>query len=127
MKKMILVFSLAAAVVLFAGCVSVQTVRNKDLNGQALSAAGKPVAHVNVQNSGLYFLKWPIMAGSTDSVGSVSFFKDTVNPQSTVPVLTKEAKKLGATKVMNLTSQYSEFGLLFVMTSINVSGNAIKQ
>ena len=50
MKKMILSLSLAVAAVLFAGCVSVETVKGADLNKQSIANSGKTVAHVNVQN-----------------------------------------------------------------------------
>ena len=43
-----------------------------------------------------------------------------------MPLLTQESKKLGATKVLNLASQYQESGLIFYTRQINISGNAVK-
>lgn len=43
-----------------------------------------------------------------------------------MPVLTAKSKALGASKTLNLASQYSESGLIFYTRSINISGNAVK-
>ena len=126
MKKMILSLSLAAAAIVFAGCVSVETVKGADLNKQSISNSGTTVAHVNVQNWGIYLFTIPLLSGDTNSVGSIAVLKDTVNPEAVVPVVTAEAKKLGGKKVYDLASQYSEFGFIFVNRSINVSGNVVK-
>ena len=117
MKKMILSLSLAAAAVLFAGCVSVETVKGADLNKQSIANTGTTVAHVNVQNWGIYLFTIPLFAGSTSSVGDIAVLKDTVNAQAVVPVLTAEAKKLGGKAVYDVASQYSEFGFIFVKSS----------
>ena len=126
MKKMILSLSLAAAAVLFAGCVGIETVKGADLNKQSISNSGTTVAHVNVQNWGIYLFTIPLLSGDTNSVGSIAVLKDTVNPEAVVPVVTNEAKKLGGKKVYDMASQYSEYGVIFVTRSINVSGNVVK-
>ena len=43
-----------------------------------------------------------------------------------MPVLTAETKKLGATKVLNLASQYKVGGFIFYTRQINISGNAVR-
>ena len=53
-------------------------------------------------------------------------FTYTVNVPSLMPVLTAKSKALGASKTLNLASQYSESGLIFYTRSINISGNAVK-
>lgn len=126
MKKMILSLSLAAAAVLFAGCVGIETVKGADLNKQSISNSGTTVAHVNVQNWGIYLFTIPLLSGDTNAVGSIAVLKDTVNPEAVVPVVTNEAKKLGGKKVYDMASQYSEYGFIFVTRSINVSGNVVK-
>ena len=126
MKKLIFSLSLAAAAVLFSGCVSVETVKGADLNKQALGNAGITVAHLNVQNWGIYLFKIPLISGSTEDVGSMAFFKDTVNPASVTPIIAAESRKLGGTQLLDLASQYKEFGFIFVSRSINLSGNAIR-
>ena len=126
MKKMILSLSLVAIAVLFAGCVSVETVKGADLNKQALANAGITVAHLNVQNWGIYLFTIPLISGSTEEVGKMAFFKDTVNPASVTPVIAAESRKLGGTQLLDLASQYKEFGFIFVSRSINLSGNVIR-
>ncbi len=125
MKKTIALFLSAAVAAVLSGCVGIETVDKKDLNGQT-SNLGQPVAHINAQNWGLYLLTIPLLTGSTDSVGSIAVMKDTVNAESMVPVVTAESKKLGATKTLDLASQYSVSGLLFYFREINVSANAVK-
>ena len=126
MKKMVLSLSLAAVAMLFAGCVSVETVKGADLNKQALSSAGTTVAHLNVQNWGIYLFTIPLVSGSTEEVGKIAFFKDTVNPASVTPIIAAESKKIGGSKLLDLASQYSEFGFIFVSRSINLSGNVVR-
>lgn len=126
MKKTVLSLSLAAVAMLFAGCVSVETVKGADLNKQDLCNAGTTVAHLNVQNWGIYLFTIPLVSGSTDEVGKMAFFKDTVNPLSVTPVIAAESKKLGGTRLLDLASQYSEFGFIFVSRSINLSGNVVR-
>lgn len=126
MKKMVLSLSLAAVAMLFAGCVSVETVKGADLNKQALSNTDTTVAHLNVQNWGIYLFTIPLVSGSTDEVGKIAFFKDTVNPASVTPIIAAESKKLGGTKLLDLASQYGEFGFIFVSRSINLSGNVVR-
>ncbi|MBO5762704.1 MAG: hypothetical protein J6R85_02435 [Lentisphaeria bacterium] len=126
MKKLMFLSAMAAAAVLFTGCVSVNTVEKTNLNGERLSLAEAPVAHINVQNWGIYLLHIPLLTGSTEAPGSIAVFKDTVNAQSVLPVLTAESKKLGAKKTLDIASQYSESGLLIVSRQINMSGNAVK-
>lgn len=126
MKKMILSLSLAVAAVVFAGCVSVETVKGADLNKQSIANSGTTVAHVNVQNWGIYLFTIPLFCGDTTSVGSIAILKDQVNAESVVPVIAAESKKLGGKKVLDVASQYSEFGFIFVSRSINVSGNVVR-
>ena len=126
MKKMILSLSLAVAAVLFAGCVSVETVKGADLNKQSIANSGKTIAHVNVQNWGIYLFSIPLLSGDTSSIGSIAVLKDTVNAEAVAPVVTAEAAKLGGKKVLDMASQYNEFGVIFVNRSINVSGNVVR-
>ena len=103
-----------------------EAVKGADLNKQDLSSIGTTVAHLNVQNWGIYLFKIPLVSGSTESVGDMAFFKDTVNPASVTPIIAAESKKLGGTKLLDLASQYNEFGFIFVSRSINLSGNVVR-
>jgi len=121
-----LIASVCAAALLFAGCVSVEAVQAPNLSGERISNAGTPVAHINVQNWGIYLFSIPLLTGSTDSPGSIAVLKDTVNVQSVLPILTKKSKDLKASQTLNIASQYSTTGFIFYSDTINMSGNAVR-
>ncbi len=133
MKKTMLLLSAALTAVLFAGCASVQVTERADLNGQRITSSGAAVAHINAQNWGFYFLKWPLVTGSVEHPGMTSWFdEDSVNVPKTVALVTAKAKELGATKTEDLQSDRGSvmipfpFPFLFYMQSTNVSGNAVR-
>ncbi len=126
MKKMILLPAIAAVGLLFAGCASVQTVKGSNLANQPISNTGATIAHVNSQNWGIYLFSIPLLTGATDSMGNIAVLKDTVNLHSLTPLMVKEARKAGATKLYNMASQYSEFGLIFYSRKLNMSANAVR-
>ena len=126
MKKMILWAACLAAGLLFTGCASTKLVKDPDLNQQPIATTGTTVAHVNSQNWGVYLFTLPLFTGSTEAPGSIAVLKDTVNVPSVVPMMTKEAKSAGAAKMLNMTSQYSECGLIFYVRNVNISANAVR-
>ncbi len=126
MKKMLLSASVLAAALLFCGCASVEVVKDQNLSGQKIANSGKTLAHIDAQNWGIYLFSIPLLSGSTAAPGNIAVFQDTVTAESLMPLLTQESKKLGATKVLNLASQYQESGLIFYTRQINISGNAVK-
>ena len=134
MKKTMLFLSAALTAILFAGCASVQVTERADLNGQRITnGGGTSIAHINAQNWGFYFLKWPIATGSVEHPGMTSWFgEDSGNVPKTVALVTAKAKELGATKTEGLQSDRGStmipfpFPFLFYMQSTNVSGNAVR-
>lgn len=126
MKKIMLFLSIAAVGLLMSACASVEVVKNPNLNAQAIANSGRTIAHIDAQNWGIYLFTIPLFTGSTTNPGSIDVLNDTVNVPSLMPVLTKKSKELGATKTLDLASQYSESGLIFYSRSVNISGNAVK-
>ncbi len=126
MKKITFSLAALAAGLLFAGCASVDVIQNPDLNGEKLATRGKTIAHLNCQNWGIYLFSNPLLTGSTTSPGDIAVLEDTVNVQSTLPVITSKSRELGASKLLDLSSQYSETGFIFYSRNINISGNSIK-
>ncbi len=126
MKKIMLFASVLAAGLLLSACASVEVVKDKNLSGQKIANSGTTLAHVDAQNWGIYLFTIPLLTGSTANPGSIDVLKDTVTVDSLMPVLTSETKKLGATKVLNLASQYQVGGFIFYTRQINISGNAVK-
>lgn len=126
MKKIMLLLSIAAVGLFMSACASVEVVKDPNLNDQAIANSGRTIAHLDAQNWGIYLFTIPLLTGSTENPGSIDVLKDTVNVPSLMPVLTAKSKALGASKTLNLASQYSESGLIFYTRSINISGNAVK-
>ncbi|MEI3038496.1 MAG: hypothetical protein V8T90_05430 [Victivallales bacterium] len=126
MKKIMLFASALAAGLLLSACASVEIVKDKNLSGQKIANSGTTLAHVDAQNWGIYLFTIPLLTGSTANPGSIDVLKDTVTVGSLMPVLTAETKKLGATKVLNLASQYKVGGFIFYTRQINISGNAVR-
>ncbi len=133
MKKFMLFLAAGMVAAIVTGCASVQETKPVQLNDQKIAASGASIAHVNAQNSGLYFLKWPMFTGSVKQVGAISVFdEDSVNVPSTVELVTTRAKALGASQTLDLQSSRSSmmipfpFPFLFYFQSTNVSGNAIR-
>ena len=126
MKKIMLLLSIAAVGLFMSACASVEVVKDPNLNGQAIANSGRTIAHLDAQNWGIYLFTIPLLTGSTENPGSIDVLKVTVNVPSLMPVLTAKSKALGASKTLNLASQYSESGLIFYTRSINISGNAVK-
>ncbi len=132
MKKLFLFAGAIAALFAFSGCSSVEVAQGKNLNGQKLIDGSGTIAHVNVQNDGFYFLKWPIAAGST-KVGTTEWVgEDTVNVPTAVNILTAKSNEMKGNAVVDVSSTRSSmmipfpFPFLFYYKSVNVSGNVIK-
>ena len=126
MKKIMLLLSIAAVGLFMSACASVEVVKDPNLNGQAIANSGRTIAHLDAQNWGIYLFSIPLLSGDTSSIGSIAVLKDTVNAEAVAPVVAAEAAKLGGKKVLDMASQYNEFGVIFVNRSINVSGNVVR-
>ncbi len=134
MKKSIFGLCAGAMLLLFSGCAQLQVAyTNEQLNNQKLAPSGTRFAHINGQNWGLYFIKWPMVTGSVRKPGSVSWFKEnSVNVPAVTGMVTAESRRLGATATLDLTSQYESnmtllpIPFLFYIRSVNVSGNAVR-
>ncbi|WP_176015133.1 hypothetical protein [Victivallis sp. Marseille-Q1083] len=132
MKKFMMMALAAVGALAITGCAQVQVSEGQNLSGQGIATSGTPVAHLTGNNSGLYFLSFPLITGSTTEVGSAAFGKDMANVPSVVQMVTEKSNALGAKKTLDITSQYSStmipipFPFLFYYQSVNVSGNAVK-
>ena len=133
MKKTMMVTAMAViAMVVLAGCASIQTAKN--FNGQKIDVdKSQEVAHINADNWGFYFLWVPLIAGSTDNIGSAEFLgADTVKLDPVVVMLTKKSKTMGATRTVDLVSSVNSmmfplpFPFLFYIKEVQVSGNAVR-
>lgn len=121
------------AIALFAaGCASMKIVSTDQLNEQRLSEAGTPIAHIYVDNWGIYFFKYiPIVTGNIDRAGQVQisrFFTDNVRVDLLVDKLTQESRRRGGTIITDLRtrdrSYWMPLTLFFWLNEFEVSGNA---
>ncbi len=125
MKKFFLIAASGVALTLFCGCSSVQVAEHFN-NRRITTTSNKDLAHVSASNSGLYFLIFPIMTGSESILGLPSFFHDNVNSDGVSRMVAAKAKKLGGGGLVDLHTQSSSVGLLFVWRTANGSGNVIR-
>ena len=132
MKKIALMAAMACAGLLFAGCSSLQVADAGTFNNQAISTSGTGVAHISAYTSGLYFLWVPILTGSIEAPGTITFNQDTCNVSAVADMVTGKSRALRAGKTIDLVSNSSSTMLpgpipfLFYWKSVTVSGNAIR-
>ncbi|MDD3154233.1 MAG: hypothetical protein PHS41_05145 [Victivallaceae bacterium] len=123
-------FVILAAVVtlgaLLSGCAGMNIAGKKHLNGEGISASGQPIAHVSADNWGLYFFYFPLLTGSTDNPGTVAVLEDTVAVKPMMQMVSKKAKQLGASQMLDTVTFHGTPGWFFYFKSISVSTNAVR-
>jgi hypothetical protein len=128
------IFTLAIAL-LTAGCATMKVVSTDQLNEQRFSEAGTPIAHIYVDNWGIYLFKYiPIVTGHIDKAGEVQIsrlFTDNVRVDLLVEKLTQESRRRGGTVITDLRtrdrSYWIPLTLFFWLNEFEVSGNASRQ
>ena len=124
---MVAVVAMAFAV---TGCTSVET--SKNFNGLGITTArSKPVVHINARINGVFlFDAFPLFCGSVNNVDKVAAFVNTVSLDNTMGLITRQARGLGATKLVNLNSYYRSYWLWYTVLlwerQAQVSATAIK-
>ena len=123
---------LVAASLLAAGCATMKVVTPDQLHEQRFTETGTPIAHIYVDNWGIYLLKYiPIATGHLDKAGQVQIsrlFSDTVRVDLLVEKLTQESRLRGGTVITDLRtrdrSYWMPLTLFFWLNEFEVSGNA---
>ena len=133
MKKLILAVCCAASLLAIAGCSTVRATNAFNEHKLAISPQDQPIAHINGTINGLYILWYvPLWCGDDKDPGTPVFFTNNVKVGSAVNMVTKHAASLGATKTLDLQSNYSvhpDWPLVTWVIAIKecqVSGNAVK-
>lgn len=133
LKKIVMLSAIFGMALLFCGCSSLQTGSHATFNGQAITPSGESLAHITAEAGGLYFLWIPLFTGSTrPEADSIVFNEDTVNVTALTEMVTRESKRLNATRTTGLVSSHSStmwpvpIPFLFYWRSATVSGNAVK-
>ena len=117
---------------LTAGCATMKVVSADQLNEQRFSDTGRPVAHLYIDNWGIYLFKYiPIVTGNIDKAGQVQIFRlftDNVRIDLLVEKLTQESRRRGGTMITDLRtrdrSYWMPLTLFFWLNEFEVSGNA---
>ena len=130
-KRAFILFAGVVMAMVITGCSSLETSQN--FNGLAVtdSKTTKPIAHINARVYGIFlFDAVPLFCGSVNSVNKSAAFIDTVNVNNTLGMVAREARGLGATKLINVNSYYQSYWLwytlLFWNREIQVSATAAK-
>ncbi|BCA53087.1 hypothetical protein W02_02270 [Nitrospira sp. KM1] len=121
--------------VLFQGCATLKVVSPDQLNGQQFSDAGVPVAHLYVDNWGIYLFKYiPLVTGNVDDLEGAQIprlFTHNVRVDLLVDKVTQESKKRGGTIVTDLRTRDRSYWMpltfIFWLNEFEVSANASKQ
>jgi hypothetical protein len=126
-------FILLAGVALALGltaCSSLET--SKNFNGMGFTASRtRPIAHINARVDGVFlFDVFPLFCGSVNNVDKVAAFVNTVSLDNTMGMVTREARGMGATKVVDVTSYYYSrwlwYTLILWSRQMQVSATAVK-
>ena len=130
MKKMLLLPVAVLAMMVLAGCTSVN-VAPKFNSLQKPGSQAIPAAHINVDIDGLYLFGFlPIWTGSAAEDGYAAIFTKTVKLENAVSLLTRVARnEYNAREITDLNSSInSVFFLppLFSYKSIELSGTAYR-
>ena len=118
-----------AAALLCTGCSSLIVARQ--FNEEQLHPGHEPIAHVSGQIWGVYLFNWiPLGGGDPDKIGDWRLFKDTVEVENAVDMLTRETRAMGAEVVTDLytayDSQWLAYTLIMWRRDIDFSANASK-
>ena len=126
MKKFLWAIALACS----CGCTTVQ--RATDYHGMGIEDGEPPIETVEIENSGWLLFKC-IPLGSGDPLRpnerTCRFFRNTVTLQNNLEMLEDEMERIGANRVVNLTSRKTDesmFILLFTRRAYHTSAVLLK-
>lgn len=121
-----------AAGLLSTGCAAMKVVTPDQLNEQRFVETATPVAHIYVDNWGIYLFKYiPLVTGNVDKAGQSQvsrLFTNNVRVDLLVDKVTQESRRLGGTMITDLRtrdrSYWIPWTLFFWLNEFEVSGNA---
>ncbi len=129
-KRVLLVFASAVMALVLTACSSMET--SKNFNGLSVTASRtRPIAHINARVNGVFlFDTFPLFCGSVNHIDKVAAFVNTVSLDNTLGLVTREARGLGATKLINLNSYYDTewlwYTLILWKRQTQISATAVK-
>lgn len=119
-------------VLVLSGCATLTVVPAERLEGQRLTPAAEPVAHIYAANWGVYLFKYlPLVTGSLSRPGVPAWpalFSDQVRIESLVQRVSEESKKQGGTILTDLRTRDRSYwmgtALIFWLNEFEVSANS---
>lgn len=126
MRKIMFAVAAIVTMAVFAGCASVEVVAPNKLAKQKISYSGQPVAHLSASTWGIYFFHIPVLTPSVEAPGKLEIMRDTVTTDACISVLTAEAKKLKATKTLNIITRTMTPAFFFSVKEVTASANAVR-
>ena len=113
MKQMRL---LAAAMILCAGCATINTA--DDYHGMGVENGETPIETVEIENTGWMLFQFiPIGSGNPryPNKNTCRLFQNTVTLQNNLNILKSEMERTGATRLVNLNSRKTNESILFIL------------
>ena len=122
----------ATLVLVLSGCATLTVVPAERLEGQRLTPAAEPVAHIYAANWGVYLFKYlPLVTGSLARPGVPAWpalFSDQVRIDALVQKVSEESKKQGGTILTDLRTRDRSYwmgnSLIFWLSEFEVSANS---
>jgi hypothetical protein len=119
-------------VLLLTGCATMKVVSTDQLNEQRFVETATPVAHIYVDNWGIYLFKYiPLVTGNVDKAGQPQIFRlftNNVRVDLLVDKVTQESRRRGGTVITDLRtrdrSYWIPWTLIFWLNEFEVSGNS---
>ena len=129
-----LILPVLCLVLSLSACAVVNVATVDQLNEQQLAPDTTAVAHIQARNWGWYLFNFiPLVSGNLNSPGFPqfpAFFRNNVEVELVVDLVTAKSRELGATMTTDLQSNdYSRWRpltLVLWLRDIEVSGNAVK-
>lgn len=129
-KTALFLFAAAATAMAVTGCTSLESTTS--FNGLGVTTRNsQPVAHINVRVAGAFlFNAFPVFCGSVNNVDKVAAFVNTVSLDNTMGLVSRHARGLGATKLVNISSYQDSYWMWYTILLwkryTQVSATAIK-
>ena len=127
MKKHTIFAVAALAVLVFAGCTTVESTQK--FNRMGLGTPNeKAVCQTFVEIPGYYFFGLPIFVGSTRGDGTGTVFRNNLTTENVIYLLTKEAKSRRAARVVNVHVNTTDSFIFFGISrrTIQASGTGVR-
>jgi hypothetical protein len=129
-KRALFLFAAAVTATVLTGCTTVET--TDSFNGLGVTTRrSQPVAHINARISGAFlFDAFPVFCGSVNNVDKVAAFVNTVSLNNAMGLVSRHARGLGATKLVDISSYHDTYWMWYTLLMwkryTQISATAIK-